>query len=85
MRTLVVVERSFETPAMFDDLQATDKNNIAKFRLRDVRFIRRYLSADRCRMVCLYQAPDADAVGDANRLAGMPFDRFWPAQAVSPA
>ena len=85
MRTLVVVERSFETPVIFDDLQATDKNNIAQFRLRDVHFIRRYLSADRCRMVCLYQAPDADAVGDANRLAGMPFDRFWPAQVVSPA
>jgi len=82
-RTLVLVERSFEEPVTFDDLQATQNKCMSCFNLRDVRSIRSYLSADRHRMICLYQAPDADAVGQANRLADLPFDRLWPAKLIS--
>jgi hypothetical protein len=35
-------------------------------------------------MICLYQAPDAEAVRHANRMAGVPFDRVWPAQVLAP-
>src|SRR5215217_7735809 len=82
-RTLVLVERSFEEPVTFDDLQATQNKCMSCFNLRDVRSIRSYLSTDRHRMICLYQAPDADAVGQANRLADLPFDRLWPAKLIS--
>jgi Protein of unknown function (DUF4242) len=80
---LVVIERRFEAPVTFDEVQATQNDNIPHFKLHGVRSIRSYLSADRRRMVCLYEAPHADAVGHANRLSGLPFDRFWPAQLVS--
>ena len=35
-------------------------------------------------MICLYRAPDAEAVRKANRTAGLPFDRVWPARALVP-
>jgi len=44
-----------------------------------VRFLRTYFSADRRRMVCCYAAPDAESVRLAQRQAGVPFERVWPA------
>ena len=35
-------------------------------------------------MICLFHAPDAEAVRHANRIAGAPFDRVWPAQVLAP-
>jgi hypothetical protein len=81
-RALVVVERSFEHPAVLDDLLALKDRNIPCFHLHDVRFARSYFSIDRRRTVCLYVAPDAESVRHANRLAGLPFDRVWSARAI---
>jgi SAM-dependent methyltransferase len=38
------------------------------------------LSADRLRMICEFEAPDAESVREAMRGAGIPFERVWPAQ-----
>src|SRR3954468_579920 len=45
-RSLVVVERSFERPVTFDDVQANQNKCLPCFNLRDVRSIRSYLSTD---------------------------------------
>jgi hypothetical protein len=37
------------------------------------------------RMLCLYEAPDAESVRLANREASLPFDRVWASQIVLPA
>ena len=37
-------------------------------------------AADGMRAVCMFEADDAESVRDANRTAGMPFDRVWAAQ-----
>lgn len=74
---LVVVERSFETEAAFDAVFDTGNSCLA---LYNVRFLRSYGSPDKKRMMCLYDAPDAESVRQANRQGGKPFDRAWTAE-----
>ena len=52
--------------------------------MRNVRFVRTYFSADRTRMLCLYDAPDAEMVRQAQREAGVPFDDAWSFVIVDP-
>jgi len=80
----VLVERRFDEPVAFEEILAIGERNIACFESHDARFVRSYFSTDRRRMICLYQAPDAEAVRHANRMAGVPFDRVWPAQVLAP-
>jgi hypothetical protein len=47
---------------------------------RRVKFIRSYFSKDRRRMICEYEAPDAEAVREVQRTASMPFERIWAAE-----
>lgn len=79
---LTVVERSFPEPVVFDDVQAIEDASRHCFDLRDVTFLRSYFSADRRRMLCLYAAPDAEAVREANQASRLPFDLAWPAEAL---
>ena len=72
---MVVVERSFAEPVTFDDLQAMEDRSRPCLDVRGVRFIRTYFSRDRRRMICLYDAPDAASVRDAQAKAGLPFER----------
>jgi hypothetical protein len=73
----VVVERSFDTPVALDDIQALEDANEGCLRARDVEFVRTFFSRDRKRMVCLYRAPDAESVREAQRMASMPVDSVW--------
>ena len=43
---------------------------------------RSLLSNDRRRMVCEYEAPDAETVRKVQREAGLPFDRIYPAEVI---
>src|SRR5262249_8897234 len=49
------------------------------------RFLYRYFSADRTRMTCLFEAPDAESVRLAQGSARIPYDRVWTARLVSHA
>jgi Nickel responsive protein SCO4226-like len=73
----VVVERSFETPVTLEAIQAIEDAGAACLSARDVTFVRTLFSRDRKRMVCLYCAPDAESVREAQRLAGLPLDAVW--------
>jgi hypothetical protein len=79
---LVLVERSFPAPVDFAELQAREDASRACFDLRNVSFIRSLFSLDRRRMLCLYDAPDAETVREANRSAGLPFDVAWRAEEI---
>jgi len=46
-------------------------------------WVRSYLSTDRRRMVCEFEAPDAEAVRTSYRSAGVAFERVWPAEVYS--
>lgn len=75
----VMVERKFEDSASFDELQAQEDGFAWCAEQHQVRFIRSYFSKDRKRMICEYEAPDAEAVRRLQRTASMPFDRIWTA------
>lgn len=73
----VVVERSWSSPVTIDEIQAIEDAGIECLDSRNVRFSRTFFSRDRKRMICLYRAPDAEAVREAQRQAGMPVDSVW--------
>lgn len=78
---LVVVERTFEAPVDFEAVQRTEERVAWCLEQHGVRYVGSLLSRDRRRMVCLYHAPDAEAVRAVNRVSGVPADRVWTASA----
>ena len=81
---LVVVERSFEEPADLSGLQGCEQRAHWCLELHNVEFLHSYISADRRRIVCVYRAPDAEAVRTVNTTAKLPFDRVWSASLFEP-
>ena len=75
----VMVERKFDDAASFDELQAQEDRFAWCAEQYDVTFIRTYFSKDRKRMICEYEAPDAEAVRTLQRTASLPFERIWTA------
>lgn len=78
----VLVERSFPEPVELQDIQAIEDRGAWCLEAHDVRFLKTYFSRDRRRMICLYEAPDAESVRIAQTKAGVPFDNVWPVQIV---
>jgi hypothetical protein len=81
---LVLVERTFSEPLDLAQLLESEKKGHWCMELHHVRFIHSYLSSDRMRMICVFEAPDAEAVRKANTTAGLPFDRVWTANEIVP-
>lgn len=80
---LVVVERVFDPPLEPEQVrQAIRAAPPACYRLYGVRHLRTLLSRDGRRMICEYEAPDAEAVRVANEKVGYPFQRVWTAGLV---
>lgn len=76
---IVVVERSFEAPAEFAQLQAAEDRVAWCLEQHRVRFLRSYLSRDGRSMVCMYEAPDAESVRITQRKGGLPETRAFSA------
>jgi len=75
----IVVERQFAAPVEFAALQEIEDRGALCLARHRVRFLRSYFARDRLRMVCVYEAPDAESVRDAQRQASMPFEKVWAA------
>ena len=73
----VIVERTFDRPPSEDDLTAAGIRERPCLDVYRVAWRRSVLSEDRLRMVCEYEAPDAESVRRAQREAGNDFDRVW--------
>ena len=78
----IIVERSFEQPLTEEQLKATEVRMAPCLDLYRVRWIRSFWSADRRRMICEYEAPDAASVTSVQREAEAKFDRVWPADVM---
>ena len=76
---LVVVERRFPQPVDFESVQAIEERGAWCLEAHRARFLRTFFAKDRCRMICLYDAPNAEAVRLAQTQAGMMFERVWAA------
>lgn len=77
---LVLVERTMPRPVTKEELMASAAAGSPCFEAHRARLLRSLISLDGMRVVCQYEAPDAEAVRQANRKAGLPFDRVWTAE-----
>lgn len=76
----VIVERTLDQPANAGVLADNRERMVSCLQAHNVRFVQSYVSADGQRMICVYQAPDAESVRIALRQHGvLPFDQAWKA------
>ena len=80
----VLVARRFEEPVDFDVIQALEDAGKGCLDVHRVRFIRTWFSRDRKRMMCIYEAPDAESVRIAQREANMPVEKIWSFRRFTP-
>ena len=76
----MIVENSFPEPLTDEEHSAVAKRLDPCLEAHGARWVRTYLSADRLRMVCEFEALDADAVRASYHSAGVAFDRVWSAE-----
>ncbi|WP_331067579.1 nickel-binding protein [Steroidobacter sp.] len=79
----VLVERSFQQPVELAEIQAIEDAGHWCLRAHRVKFARTFFASHRKRMLCLYQAPDAESVRLAQRQAAMPMDAVWAFDRIS--
>ena len=77
--TKFIVERTFDPPLTTEELSATEERMAPCLEIYDVKWIRSYWSSDRQRMICEYEARDAESVRNVQREAGAKFERVWAA------
>lgn len=78
----IVVERSFDTPQSDADMMTVADRERPCLAAYGVAWKRSLVSADRKRMVCEYEAPDAETLRRIQREAGAQFDRVWVGEVI---
>jgi hypothetical protein len=82
----IVIEHRFEhasfEPERHDEAQ---RRNAMCLALHGVRHLVSYVTPDGRRMICVFEAPDAEAVRRAARQLGLALDNVWPATVVRDA
>ena len=73
----IVVERTFETPPSDADLRQVADRERPCLQAYQATWKRSVLSGDRKRMICEYEAADAETMRRVEREAGAQFDRIW--------
>ncbi len=73
----VIVERSFQEPVTLAEIASVAHAAGGCFQAHRVRHARSFFSFDRKRMLCLYEAPDAESVRITQREATLPVDTVW--------
>ena len=76
----LIVEQTFDTPLTDEEHGQLGQKLDRCLDAYGARWMRSYLSTDRRRMVCEFEAPDAEAVRTSYRSAGVKFDRVWTAE-----
>ncbi len=79
----LIVERSFAEPLTDDVLAAVQERMAPCLDEYGVTWVRSYFSTDRRRMICHYEAADAEAVRASNRAAEALFDHVWSAEILT--
>lgn len=79
---LYMVERTFadQLDPTEDEVQLIDEINVDE----SVQWVFSFLSADRRRSYCLYEAPSTDAIRSAAKRAGLPVDVIIEVGAATP-
>ena len=80
--TKIIVERRFAAPISDADLTAFASRQQGCLDIHRVTYRRSLLSQDRQRMICEYEAPDAESVRRVQREAEGPFETVWAADVL---
>ena len=80
----VIVERTFQSPITNQQLQASGERMAGCLELYRVKWLRSFLSPDRRRMICEFEAAAAESVRIVQQEAEAHYDRVWSADALSP-
>jgi hypothetical protein len=83
--SIVIVETLANTPLTPENPTATDYQILDCLGARMGTWQYSLLSGDRLRMLCVFEAPDAESVRESYAKAGGAFDRIWSAQRLTPA
>jgi hypothetical protein len=75
----VLVDQVFAEPFTDERYAAFAKKVDPCVEVRHGLWRRSSLAVDKLRMVCEFEAPDAESVRDAYRVAGVPYERVWSA------
>ena len=78
----IVVERTFQVPQTDAEMAEVANRERPCLGIYNVQWKRSLLGADRMRMVCEYEAADAETVRKVQREARADFDRIWIADVV---
>lgn len=78
----IIVERNFDTPQSDADMGKVADRERPCLGIYNVQWKRSLLSTDRRRMVCEYEAADAETVRKVQREAQAAFDRVWVADVI---
>jgi hypothetical protein len=81
----VLVERNWDEPVKLEDIASIEETGAWCLEAHNVTFLRTFFATDHKRMICLYRAPDAESVRQAQRKANMPFEDIWSFQHLTPA
>ena len=80
----LIVEKIFAQPLTDEKLERMFTDLGPCLNQYQAQWIHSYLSNDRMRMVCTFEAADAESVRMAHRVAGIRFERVWPANKLTP-
>jgi hypothetical protein len=82
--SLVIVETLAESPLTPESPTETDLRVLACLAERHATWRYSLLSRDRLRMICTFDAPDAESVRESFRKGGGFFSRIWAAELIQP-
>lgn len=74
---ILIVEQTFEVPLTDEEHDRLKKRLDPCLDRHGGRWMRSYISADRKRVLCEFEAADAEAVRASYRGADVPFERVW--------
>lgn len=80
----IVLERKFDPALTKADLERMFERVGPCLDERNARWIRSYLSGSGDRMICLFEAPDVEAVREGFRMADLPFESVWRGDVLVP-
>jgi hypothetical protein len=77
----IVLERAFEAPVTDEMIDGMKQKAEPCFEINAVTRVKTYITPDRLRFVCVFEAADVEAVRRAMDSAGMGYDDVWVATA----
>ncbi len=82
--SLVIVETTADQPITDDYLHAADQQMLPCLNARNIFWNYSFLSSDRRRMICTFNAPDAGSVRESYQRAGLSSRLIWAGDLIEP-